>query len=251
MAILLISFFAWVLTVLAPCILPMLPIILWASVKNSKNSLKPYIIIASLSVSVILFSLLLKASTLLIGFDKSILTWISGIIIIFFGIITLFPNLWKNFSKKIWFSSSSNKALGKTSQKQGFCWDVLIWFSLGPVFTSCSPTYAIILATILPVSFAFGLLNLIAYTLGLAIILLCISLLWQKFTKKLRGISDPNSKFKKILGIIFIIVGLVIITWLDKKIETIIIEKWYFWPVNFEQSILDKVEGDINKFREK
>ncbi|USN58208.1 MAG: hypothetical protein H6767_08005 [Candidatus Peribacteria bacterium] len=40
---------------------------------------------------------------------------------------------------------------------------ILVGISLGPVFSSCSPTYAIILAVILPTSFLFGLVNLFAY----------------------------------------------------------------------------------------
>ena len=53
----------------------------------------------------------------------------------------------------------------------------MVGLSLGPVFSSCSPTYAIILAVILPASFLTGLLNLFAYVLGLSIALLVIALL--------------------------------------------------------------------------
>jgi len=54
------------LTILAPCVLPLLPVILGASVEDSKDKWRPYIIIAALSVSIIIFSLLLKATTLFI-----------------------------------------------------------------------------------------------------------------------------------------------------------------------------------------
>lgn len=242
MSILIVSFLAWVLTVLAPCVLPLLPIILWASVENNKDKFRPYIIILSLSFSIIVFSLLLKASTILIGFDQKILTYISGIIIIFFWIITIFPDVWKNISGKIWFAGKSNEWLAKSGQKKWIIWTILVWFSLWPVFSSCSPTYAIILATILPVSFFFGLLNLIAYVFWLAIMLLAIAILWQKFTKKLRGISEPKSKFKKILWVIFLLVWLAIFTWFDKKIEGKILDSWYFWLTEIEESLLKKIK---------
>jgi len=248
MTILIVSFLAWVLTVLAPCVLPLLPIILWASVEDKY---RPYIIIFSLSISIIIFSLLLKATTLLIWFDKSILTTFSWAIILFFWIITIFPDLWKKFSTKIWFAWKSNEWLWKSSQKSGFLGSILIWFSLWPVFSSCSPTYAIILAVILPVSFVFGLINLVAYVVWLAVVLLAIALLWQKFASKLRWISDPKSTFKKVLWVIFLIVWLAIITWFDKKIETSLIEKWFVWWGWFEQIFLDKVQNDIDNLESK
>lgn len=246
MTILLVSFFAGILTVLAPCVLPLLPIILWASIEDDKDKYRPYIIIFSLSISIIIFSLLLKATTLLIWFDKAILTTVSWIIIMFFWFITLFPDLWKKFSTKIGFAWKSNEWLWKSATKKWVLWSVLIWFSLWPVFSSCSPTYAIILAVILPVSFLFWLINLFAYVLWLAVVLLVIALLWQKFTWKLRWISDPKSKFKKVLWIIFLLVWLAILTWFDKIVESKLIDKWFIWWSFIEQNFLDKIEWEID-----
>lgn len=246
MTLLIVSFLAGVLTVLAPCVLPLLPIILGSSVWDQTQRYRPYIIILSLSVSVILFSLLLKASTLLLGFDTAILTSISWVIIIFFGLITLFPDLWKQISHRLWFAQKSNEWLWKSSHKQGVLWMVLIGFSLGPVFSSCSPTYAIILAVILPISFMFGLLNLIAYVLWLAVVLCIIALLWQKVTSKLRWVADPKSWFKKILGVVFLLVGLAILTGFDKKIEASLIQKWFIGAGWLEQRFLDTIQDDID-----
>lgn len=251
MTILFVSFLAWVLTVLAPCVLPLLPIILGSSVENPSEKYRPYIIIWSLSVSIILFSILLKATSLFLGFDTAILTSISGIIIIFFGIITLFPDLWKKFSTTIGFAGKSNQALWKSATKKWVWGSVLIGFSLGPVFSSCSPTYAIILAVILPVSFIFGFINLMAYVFGLAIVLLAIAVLGQKFVGKLKGLSDPTSKFKKILGLIFLIVWLAIITWFDKKIESQLIQKWFIGGGGIEQRFLDVIQDDVREIEDR
>ena len=51
----------------------------------------------------IIFSLLLKASTLLIDIPASFWKSFSGGLIIALGIITIFPNLWKNISNKLGF----------------------------------------------------------------------------------------------------------------------------------------------------
>lgn len=244
MLLLLIAFFSWVLTVLAPCVLPLLPIVLGASAEDGNNRKIPLVIIASLSVSIILFSLLLKASTLLIDVPPSFWKTFSAWILITLWVITIFPNLWKQISTKIWFSSKSNQFLGKTQEKKWMIKYVFMGFALGPVFSSCSPTYALILAIILPAGFFIWILALISYTLWLALILFAIAVFWQKLIKSLRWASNPNWLFKKILWFIFILVGLAIFTWYDKKIEAAILEAWFINTTLFEQSIIDQLELD-------
>lgn len=246
MTLLIVSFLAWILTILAPCVLPLLPVILWASTTESEDKYRPYIIISSLIFSIIIFSLILKASTIFIWIDAIVWKLFSWIILILFWIITIFPNLWKNISTKLWFSSKSNENLSKSASKKGLFGSIMIWISLWPVFSSCSPTYAIILAVILPVSFFVWLLNLFAYSIWLWIMLLLISILWQKFISKMKWASSPNSIFKKILWVLFLLIWLAIITWYDKVIEIAVLDSWYFDVTGIEQKILDRVEIDWN-----
>ena len=237
-----VSYLAGILTILAPCVLPLLPIILWASVNDKQDRYKPYIIIWSLAVSVFMFTLLLKASTVFIGIDAMVWKVFSWVILVGFGIITLFPTLWEKVNIAFKLSDKSNQNLAKNTQKQWFVWDILVWLSLGPIFSSCSPTYGLIVAVVLPLSLVSGLVNLTAYVLWLATILLVIALLGQKFTAKLRGISDPKGKFKKILWIIFLVVWLAIITGLDKSFEAWLIEQWFYGITSLEESLLEKVQ---------
>ncbi len=244
MTLLIISFLAWVLTILAPCVLPLLPVILWAWATDAKDKMRPYIIIISLWVSIIIFSLLLKASIIFIWVDPIIWKLFSWIILILFWVITIFPNLWKNISTKLWFSDKSNKNLWKSAEKKGIFWSIMIWLSLWPVFSSCSPIYAVLLAIILPISFLTGLLNLFAYVLWLGLILLLIALLWQKFISKMKWASLPDWNFKKILWILFLVIWFAIISGYDKVVEAKILDSGYFDVTVIEQRILDKVDID-------
>lgn len=165
MTLLVIAFLSGVLTVLAPCVLPLLPIVLGASAEDGNNKKIPLVIITSLSISIIIFSLLLKASTVLIDVPSSFWKSFSGGMIIALGIITIFPNLWKNISTKFGFTGKSNNLLHKSQEKKGMSKYIFMGFALGPVFSSCSPTYAVILAIVLPAGFLFGFIALISYTL--------------------------------------------------------------------------------------
>jgi cytochrome c biogenesis protein CcdA len=91
--IIFISFFSGILTVLAPCVLPLLPVILGGSLAGQSNR-RPYIIIASLILSLLLFTLLLKASTVLIHVDPVVWEYVSGGLLVLFSITLIFPKVW-------------------------------------------------------------------------------------------------------------------------------------------------------------
>src|SRR3954469_13130592 len=96
MLLLLGAFFAGIITVLAPCVLPLLPIIIGGSVTGDvHDKRRPFIIAASLAISLILFTLLLKATTLLIDIPPELITYASGGIIVGIGILLLFPALYE------------------------------------------------------------------------------------------------------------------------------------------------------------
>ena len=234
---------AGALTVLAPCILPLLPVIIGGTSLNSEGNetsgLRHALIICiSLAISVLVFSLLLKASTLLLGIPQFAWQAVSGIIVILFGINLIFPMLWAKVSIKLGIENKSNRFLGQSSKKKGIMRDILIGAALGPVFASCSPTYALIVATILPQSFINGLIYLAIYCLGLASVLLAIGVAGQSLVSKLGWATNPNGWFRKSLGIIFIITGLVVIFGIDKQIQTLIIESGLYDPIKkFEQRL--------------
>jgi cytochrome c biogenesis protein CcdA len=240
MLLLIVSFIAGILTILAPCILPVLPIILGGSVSDKKTNIKKSItVITSLGISVILFTLLLKASTLFIDIPDYFWKIFSGTIILVLGLITVFPSLWENkYIAKL--SRKSNIALGKGDQKKSFWGDVTVGASLGPVFSTCSPTYFIILATVLPATPILGLVYLLSYTLGLCLSLLIIAFVGQKIVDKLGLFANPDGWFKKSLGVLFILVAIAIFTGFDKKLETAILDFGYFDVAKFEQMLLDR-----------
>lgn len=134
--------------------------------------------------------------------------------------------------------NKSNALLGSSFQKSGYSKDILIGASLGPVFSSCSPTYALIVATVLPRSFGEGLVYLVAYILGLSLILLLIAVFGNRLTQKLGVLSNPNGWFKKTVGILFIVVGFAVIFGLDKDLQSYILENGLYDPIsNIEQSL--------------
>ncbi len=237
MTLLLISLLAGALSVLAPCIIATLPILLTrASSGNRKKS--PLLIIASLLTSIFLFSLLLKASTLLIAVPTRTWQIISGCIIILFGLVSVFPSLWEKFSGSLKLQIRAQKKSGAALQATGPLGDILLGASLGPVFSACSPTYALIIASILPVSPLQGIVYLLVFLSGLGIVLFIITQAGSTAVKRLGWGINPHGWFKRTLGLVFILLGLLLATGIDKKIQASFVQAgWFDWQIQLESQL--------------
>src|SRR5688572_8755916 len=208
-SLLIASFVAGVLTVAAPCILPLLPVIVGgASVQSQKRQwYRPLVIAGSLALSVVVFTLLLKSTTALLGIPQQVWQVISGGIVLLFGIVLLWPAAWERVAVASGLYGTSNGFLQASYRRKGLLGDALMGAALGPVFSSCSPTYALIVAAILPESFGEGIAYLLAYAVGLAAILLLVAMLGQTVVQKLGWAANPKGWFRRGIGVLFILVG--------------------------------------------
>lgn len=236
MTLLVVSFLAGVLTVLAPCILPLLPVIVGGSLVSSgaKRSVRrPLTIVMSLAVSLIIFTLLLKATTTLLGVPQVVWNGIAGGIVLLFGLTLIWPELWERLMVATNLNARSTQLMSLSSHRTGTLRDVLIGASLGPVFSSCSPTYALIVAVVLPQSFATGLGYLAAYAIGLAAALLLISLAGRALLQKLGWLSNPHGWFRRGIGGLFLVVGVGVIFGLDRQLQAFILDQGWYDPIMF------------------
>lgn len=256
---------AGMLTTLAPCVLPLLPVIVGGSVAGvgpagveegetlksakdlavaqkamkARNRRRAYVIAASLGVSVIVFTLILKASTALIGIPPQVWEWVAGTLLILLGLVSLFPQLWERTSELLRLQSRTAAGLGGAQKRSGLTGQILTGAALGPVFTSCSPLFGYVIVTVLPADFGYGMLLLIAYVIGLSGTLLAISLLGQRAVQGARWAADPNGWFRRGLGAIFVIVGVLIVTGWMKDIETWLIVNSPIQPWNLDSGFID------------
>jgi len=241
MTLLVVSFLAGILTTFAPCILPLLPVIIGGGISSSRtkkqNFRRGLLIVGSLGVSVIIFTLLLKATTALLGVPQEVWRILAGGIVLLLGINYLFPRVWQTIILKLGMSQRSNATLYKALATSSTGGAILTGAALGPVFTSCSPTYALIVAAVLPASFFEGLLYLVAYVIGMAIVLLLVIYLGQKIISKLGWALNEHGIFHKVIGIIFVIVGIGVILGFDKSAQTFLLERGvYDGTSGFEES---------------
>lgn len=232
MTLLLASFIAGLLTILAPCVLPVIPVIVGGAATSRKPSFKrPLIIVSSLAISILIFTLLLKASTALLGIPQSVWQFISSVIIIGLGLSYLFPSLWEKLTMSSGTALRSQQFLSDANSKDGLLGAVLTGAALGPVFTSCSPTYLFIVAAILPAEFWLGTLYLLAYVIGLALVLLLTAVLGTKLIRKVGWSVNPHGWFRRSIGALMVVIGLLVLFGGDKAFQTYVIDQGWYAPV--------------------
>lgn len=239
LTLLIVSFLAGILTVASPCVLPVLPVVLGSSLAG-EGKWRPYFVTLGLAISISAFTLLLKSGADTIGLGPDTLRYISAALVTLVGIAFLFPNIWSFMSEKLGFESKSHAGLSGASEKSGIAGALLSGVALGPVFASCSPVYAVIIATVLRESFTRGAYAVAFYSAGLALALLLIALLGRTAVKKMGWLAKPDGWFRRITGLILIVMAVLIAFDLTTDLQVKAAELWPGFST-LEGSLADKL----------
>lgn len=234
MTLLIVSFLAGVLTIAAPCTLPLIPVIVGGSLARDqarRSFLRPLVITLSLALSIVVFTLALKLSTVLLGVPTMALQYLAGTVVALFGIHLLVPSLWERIAVRLRLQPRAMHSLAASQKHRGLSGDIMLGAALGPVFSSCSPTYALIVAAVLPQSLAVGILYLLVYALGLSLTLLVIVYLGREFAYKLGWLTRPHGVFIRVIGVLMIITGLLVVLGIDKTVQTFILDQGWYEPI--------------------
>jgi cytochrome c-type biogenesis protein len=194
------SFFAGIVSVFSPCVLPLLPIVLAYSTGNSR--LRPLAIIAGLTFSFTVMGIAASA------FGEYFLPYIgelrivADLIIIFMGISMLME---KNL-----FTSLSQYTGKLHTEGKGLIGGLIIGATLGIVWIPCvGPILASILTLVaLEGDVFYGAGLLFIYAMGFAIPMLIIAYSAKLSGDRLGKIAEYDIELKKGAGVVLIIVGL-------------------------------------------
>jgi len=142
---------------------------------------------------------------------------------------------------KLRFQSKSEKVLDTSMRKGGNASAIVSGLALGPIFSGCSPTYLAIVSVLLPANFSTGILYLLSYCLGLSLILFLVILGGQGIIKKFKWAVNPSGNFRKTLGVILLLIGILIFFRIDKQIEASLIN------TDFTESLIKFENGFLKE----
>ena len=216
--LLLFAFLSGLVTILAPCIWPLLPIILSTSSTGGKR--KPLGITFGIMTSFTLFTLTISTLVALFHFDPDILRLIAVVVIGLLGLTLIIPSLSKVTEGLVSrFTGSLSMVL--PTKGSGFIGGYITGFSLGIVWSPCAGP---ILATIATLS-ATAMVNTrivavtLAYVAGIGIPLFIFATAGSYLLTKSRSLSPYLGRIQQVFGVIMIVTAVLIYTNYDKVIQ--------------------------------
>ncbi len=216
--LLLFAFLSGLVTIFAPCIWPLLPIILSSTTTGEKA--KPLGITVGIVISFAFFTLTISYLVKLIPFDPNILRLFAVIVIGFLGLSLIIPKLSQILEGYV--SRISGKFSSKTSvNRQGFIGGFITGLALGIVWSPCAgPILATIatLAATRSVNFQIILVTVV-YVIGVGIPLLMFASFGARVFSKSRFLSKYTGRVQQIFGVIMILTALAIFTNFDKTLQ--------------------------------
>ncbi len=201
--LIIVAFVAGIVTVLSPCILPVLPIVLGTSISGGR--LRPLGIIAGLVVSFSIFTLLISQVVALLGLSANVLRIVAIVVIAILGLTLLVPALNERMERLV----SSLPGMVGNKQRAGFWGGILTGATLGIVWAPCAgPILAAVttLAATQQVS-AGAVVVVIAYAIGAGVPLLGIAYGGRALVNKTRGLAQYGKGIQQAFGALMLVVA--------------------------------------------
>jgi cytochrome c-type biogenesis protein len=197
---LVLALLAGIVTVAAPCTLPMLPILLGASVGHT-NKVRPAMIALGFTMSFSMVALLLSAITRVFDFDPNHLRNAAAILLLGFGLLMIWPAPFEWLAVRIggWGGHSA-------ASRQGAIGGFVLGTTLGLVWTPCAGPVLGSILTVIATSkdTAWASLLLVVYAIGAALPMLAIAYGGQAITTRVRSVAHIAPRLQQGFGVIVI-----------------------------------------------
>lgn len=220
---------AGMLSVLSPCVLPILPIVLGAAASERKWG--PVALATGLSISFVAIGLFVATIGYAIGLDADLFRYVAAVLIVAIGLVLMLPGFQAQLAVATGPIANWTDARfgGIRNGASGQFW---VGVLLGAVWSPCvGPTLgaASLLAAqgrdlgqVGIIMFAFGL--------GATLPLLALGLLSREAMLRWRHrLALASSGAKAGLGALFVAIGALVLTGLDKLVETALVDASPQW----------------------
>src|SRR6202171_1234441 len=201
---LVLALLAGVVTIAAPCTLPMLPILLGASVGHT-GKIRPALVAPGFVISFSPAALLLSAIPRIFDFDPNVLRTAAAILLLGFGLLMIWPAPFEWLSIRI-SGLMSNSAAGNATPSQGNLGGFVLGTTLGLVWTPCAGPVLGSILTVVATSrdTAWASTLLVVYAVGAAIPMLAIAYGGQAVTTRVRSIARISPRLQQGFGVVVI-----------------------------------------------
>jgi cytochrome c-type biogenesis protein len=220
----LVAYAAGVLTILSPCVIPLVPIVLGSAAQ--RHRLGPLALSLGLVASFTLMGFAVATIGASIGLDsETVRTWSAGLLLLV-GVVLVVPPLQHFFERLITPLANWAGERQARLERFGLLGQAGIGVLLGLVWSPCvGPTLGA--ATVLAAqgrNLAQVAFVMLAFALGIATVLMAMALATQSLLARWRGkLMSAGTRGRRVLGALIVLVGVLIISGTDRYLEATIV----------------------------
>ncbi len=224
------AFLAGILSTLSPCVLPLLPLVLGAA--SARHRYGPLALAGGLAVSFVVIGLFVATIGFSIGLDSDVFRIAAAVLMMLIGLVLVVPG----FQARV--ALAGGPLANWTEQKfGGFSEDGLhgqfgVGLLLGAVWSPCvGPTLgAASLLAAKGENLPAVALTMLLFGLGAAAPLAILGFVSREAMGRMRSrLMSAGQGAKMAFGLLFMLIGIAILTGYDKKIETILVDASPQW----------------------
>ncbi len=224
------AFLAGILTILSPCVLPILPIVLGTASGESRYG--PFSLAAGMVLSFVTIGLFVALVGFSIGLDTGVFRHLAAAMLIIVGSVLLMPVLQDRFALAAgpvssWASNHLSGFSGTGNAGQ-FCVGVL----LGAVWSPCvGPTLgAVSILAAQGSNIVHVSITMLVFGIGAAVPLLLLGLLSREALVRWRvRMMTASQNLKMAFGGFLVLTGVLILSGVDKMLEATLVELSPAW----------------------
>ena len=227
------AFLPGALSVLSPCVLPLVPIVLGTAA--SEHRLGPLALAAGLAISFTTIGLFVATIGFAIGLDTDLFRTISAILLIGVGVLLLVPRLQEQFAVAAGPVSQWAGGYLDNFAATGLAGQFGLGLLLGAVWSPCvGPTLgAASLLAAKGENLGQVALTMLAFGIGAALPLMLLGFLSREAMQRWRGrLLEAGKGGKTLLGALLLAIGLLIASGLDKRLEAALVDASPEWLTN-------------------
>ena len=233
------AFISGIITILSPCILPILPVVLSGGVSGGKA--RPFGVVTGFVASFLFFTLSLSALVKATDVSPEIPRYIALVILVAFGIVMIVPMLRYRF--ELWVSGFVSRSKGSRAAPvtqarptasagalSGYGSGIVMGLGLGIVWTPCvGPIMASVIGLAVGNSVDAGAVVItLAYAVGTAIAMLSVMLGGKALIAKAPWLLTRSDSIQRVFGVLMIVIGVAIL---------------FDWERQFQTAVLNAVPG--------
>src|SRR5712691_7050909 len=221
---------AGLLSTLSPCVLPLVPIVIGTAL--GEHRFGPVALAAGLALSFVVIGLFVATVGFAAGLDQGLFRSIAAVVLVLVGGALLMPRLQLQLAAAAGPIGNWAQTHAGDFSTRGLGGQFGVGLALGAVWSPCvGPTLgaASVLAARAENLTVVGL-TIFAFGVGAALPLLAIGMMSREALGRWRArLLAAGSGGKVLLGVVLVATGALILTGLDKRLETILVDASPGW----------------------